>query len=339
MHAVRLVIFLYAAILAAGAASAETHADRVVELHPDLGEVIDAGEAAALGLFPDLGGIGQIVFVRTAAGGVVARIVLDGPNGTVLRERSIPSDVWASWRADAAAGRPLAAALPVPPPGLVWPERDLRPDEVAPDDAPPPIPAGDGVLTGEWIMMLDAGYKRSTTRFRDYFTDMVVADMAVGYGLHDRVWPFLAFQIGSGDLQDAFEDITADGRSAVYAFELGTRFNAPLTHRLDAVASVAGGYYMRSMRWGGDLFVSPYGYVQSGTTVREFSDWGGSARLGVQWALGGRDGRARYLDLTFRAETYSADPYVLIDPENDAALLADDRDTWWSVTMGLAFGL
>jgi len=321
-----------------GAGRAEPE-ERVLVLHPAVGEVVDADEAARWGLFDDVPGLRQIVFVRTAAGVLTARITVAGDQGVVLRERNVPAKVWEAWRADLAAGDVVSASLPQPPEGLVWPETALRIDDVEPVDELPIIAVEDAVLENTWVMLLDVGYKHSSTRFGDFFTDMMMMDMGVGYAVSERFTPFLAFQAGFGDLKDDFEDLAGDGKSAVYSFELGTRFTAPLSRRLDATASLAGGYYMRSLRWGGTVFLGPYGYVQGGAAVREFADWGGSLRLGFQYALSVSDGRARYLDVGVRIERYGADEIVLSDPVTGAALLADDYDLWTGVTVGLVFGL
>ena len=313
--------------------------ETVLVLGDAVGEVVDAAEAERWGLFRDLPDLSQIVFVRTAAGAVWARVTLPGADGPVLRERNVPGDIWSSWQASLAASEAVTATLTPPPPGRVWPETALRPEQIQPKIEVPVVPPGEAVLADTWVMLLDLGYKHSTTHFGDYFTDMVMVDMAVGYAVGERLTPFLGFQAGFGDLKDDFEDIAGDGKSAIYSFELGARVSAPLTPRLDATASLAGGYYMRSLRWGGTVFLGPYGYVQGGAAVREFSDWGGSLRLGFQYAMSAPDGRARYLDVGLRLERYAADRIVLSDPDTGAALLADDHDLWAGLTVGIVFGL
>ncbi len=333
-----LLLMLLALTLPATTARA-VPAEHVLTLHASVGEVVDAEEAARWGIFPELSDLSQVVFVRTAAGVLVARITLPGADGPILRERNVPAATWISWQASLASGERVTTTLASPPPGLVWPETALRADQIEPRDDLPVIPVSEATLEDTWVMLFDVGYKRSDTRFRDYFTDMMMVDLAVGYAMGERFTPFLGFQAGFGDLQDDFEDIAGDGKSAVYAFELGARATAPLSPRLDAVAAVAGGYYMRSLRWGGTVFLGPYGYVQGGAAVREFSDWGGSVKLGFQYALSAKDGRARYLDVGVRLERFGADRIVLTDPETDISLLADDHDIWAGVSVGLVFGL
>jgi len=323
------------AALAAGPAVAD---DTRLTLHPVVGDVIDAEEAGRWGLFSDLRGVTSAVFSRTPAGNIVARIVINRPDGPVTRERSIPAAQWASWRADLDAGRRVAAWEP-PEPGRVWPEVPLRPEDLA----PPPVPVDPSdyptSLAGDWVMQLDFGYKHSTTDFNRFFTDMAMFQLGVGYAVNDHWTPFLNFHTGFGDLVDAFEDVTGNGKSAIYAFELGARLSMPLGDRVAIAGALAGGYYMRSLRWGGDLFFSPYGTVQGGSNVRELSDWGGSVRLGFQRRMGDRPESPIFLDVSVRYEGYGADPSILADPVSGAEIRSIDHDRWLALSVGFIFEL
>ncbi|MBU0743660.1 hypothetical protein KKA85_14665, partial [bacterium] len=221
----------------------------------------------------------------------------------------------------------------------VWPEAPL-PDTGA---APPPLPAPPDTTVPlsatTWLTLVDVGYKHSTTSFGDYFTDMLLLGVAVGYPLSDWFVPTIGFQAGIGDLQDDFEELTGNGKSAHYAIELGAQLRAPLAAGTDVYLGLAGGYYMRSLRWGGTLY---YGYLdiyESGSLVRELSDWGGSARFGLQRRLSARGAKPRLLDLSVRYESYGAEASLLENPETGTMFTAADRDIWVGVTLGLIMGI
>lgn len=312
-----------------------------VALHETVGESVDREEARRWGLFPDLPGLRLAVFEASPSGGFLARLHVDGPEGPRLLERNVPRAVWESWRDCLDRGEPVdgEGAPPVPGAAAVWPEAPLP--EAAP--APPPLPAAADTMyplsSSDWVTLVDVGYKHSTTRFGDYFTDMLLLGLAVGYPLSDWFVPTLGFQAGIGDLQDDFEDITGNGKSAHYAFELGTLLRAPLTGNTRIYLGIAGGYYMRSLRWGGTFYYSTYNVYQSGSWVRELSDWGGSARCGVQLRLGSRGAKPRLLDLSVRYERYGAEASLLSNPDTGELFLAEDHDIWVGVSLGLIVGL
>lgn len=330
---------LLAVLAAAAPCRAAAPSARPVVLHPAVGDTLDAEELRRWNLFPDLPAARRAVVVRTAAGGLLARIELPGRGGAVIRERSVTADQWRAWREALEAGVPVAAAPP-PPRGRVWPETELDPAEIAPPP-PPPDPADFRTrLTGDWVMHLDLGYKHSTTVFNEFFTDMAMVQMDVGYAVSDHVTPYFGFQTGFGDLVDEFEELVGNGKSAVYAFELGLHADLPLGDRTSLTAALAGGYYMRSMRWGGDYFTTVYGTLQSGgALVRELSDWGGSVRLGLRRRLGVGPGAPVFLQGGVRWEAYGADASLLYDPVSDIEIRADDHDRWLAVTVGLLFEL
>ncbi len=333
----RAVALAAALLLPAVAAAAGTP----VILHPVVGETVDRVEAERWGLFPDLPDLAEATFEALPAGGFLARLRLENGEAGHLRERFVPRAVWDRWRACLEAGEPVDVAGAPPPPGehAVWPEAPLP----APAEAPPALPAAPDTLVplsdADWVTLVDVGYKHSTTRFRDYFTDMLLFGVAVGRPLNDWLMPTIGFQTGLGDLQDDFEDVTGNGKSAHYAFELGLLVRAPLGERIDVHAGVAGGYYMRSLRWGGTLYYGYYDIYQTGSFVREQSDWGGAARLGLRWRLGGPGVRPRLLDLSLRYEQYHAEASVLEDPSTGEMFMAEDRDAWVSLSLGLVVGL
>ncbi len=305
---------------------------------PAIGDTIDAAAVRRWGLFPDIEGIRWVVVLPARWGGYLAHIEVDGPAGRELRLRYLPADLWERWRREMAAGGPVTAMrLPPPPAGAVWPEVPLPPPP--PETTPPARTGPPPSLRGRWLLVLEGGWQRSTTRFHDYFTDGGLIILGVGYGVSRRVIPFLDFQVGFGDQDDDFERLAGDGRSDFYAVELGTRLLTPLTDRTSLRLDLAGGYYMRALRWGGDLFVGPDGLYRGASFVREFDDWGGSVALGLQWRIRPGARQPHYLTCGIRYDFFGADPLVLMNPETGEALLADDHDRWLGVTFGLLVGL
>ncbi len=334
-----LLLLLSAAAAPAVGAPAEAARPDLVPLHPAVGDTVDAREAARWGLFPDLPGLTGVVFTLGPRGGYLARLTVAGDPPGTTRERNVPRAQWEQWRRNLDAGETVTGAVPeVNRESAVWPEVPL-PDTAARRPGPRPglPPAGAGP-PGRWLLMTDLGWKHATTAFGDYFTDMLRVSVAVGLPLGENFLATAGLQLGLGDLQDDFEDLTNNGRSAHYGIELGGRALLPVGERTDAVLGVRGGYYLRSLRWGGTLFWG-YGTVyQSGSLVREMSDWGGGLDVGLRRRLG-EAGSRRWLTATLHAETYAADPVLLEDATNGNRLIADDHDDWIGVSIGLVMGI
>ncbi len=316
--------------------SAATATITPVRLAP--GDTIAGEQAHRWGLFTDVAGLRRLVFVPAPWGGYLARLEVDTPAGPELRLRNVPADTFARWRADLAAGRRVVTApLPPPPPGAVWPEVPLPPP---PPETTPPRRAGPPPTPrGRWLLVLEGGVQRSLTDFADYFSTQGLVTMGVGYGVSDKVVPLLQFLAGFGDLDGDFERLAGDGRSDMYAFEAGVRLLAPLGRRTAVRLDLCGGYYMRDMRWGGELFAGPGGLYRGAELVREFDDWGGSAALGLQWRIRPDAPQPHYLTVAVRYAAFGADPAVLMNRETGDVLWADDHDAWLGVVFGLMVGL
>lgn len=332
------ILLLLLGLVSAATAAADAPA-AVVPLHAAVGDTVDAGEAARWGLFPDVPGLVSAVFAPGPRGGFLARLTVAGDPPGAHRERNVPRSQWDGWRRSLDAGEPVSGAPPeVNRDTAVWPEVPLPTDVARPAGPRPGLPVPDDGPPGRWLLLTDLGWKHATTAFGDYFTDMLRVSVALGLPLGENFLATAGLQLGLGDLQDDFEDLTDNGRAAHYGIELGARALLPVGERTDAVLGVRGGYYLRSLRWGGTLFWG-YGTVyQSGSLVREMSDWGGGLDVGLRRRLGGADSR-RWLAATLHAETCAADPVLLQDAVSGDQLIADDHDDWIGVSVGLVVGI
>jgi len=98
-------------------------------------------------------------------------------------------------------------------------------------------------------------------------------------------------------------------------------------------AGAGAGYYMRSLRWGGEIFVAPNGSYASGTLVWELQDWGFAARAGVELARGAPDRRGRTVVVELRYEDYAGSELAPFGP--DDPFYASGRDRWLALSVGL----
>jgi hypothetical protein len=313
---------------------------RIIPLHPLVGDVLDHDEALQWGLFQDLPELQQAVFHRAAWGGFLADITVKRQDGLVILRRNIQRARWDMWRARIDAGLPIEAEDflgAAADSNLVWPE--APPPQIAADSRDPiPTLESSHLKAKDWALLLDLGYKHSTTDFNNYFTDMLLMSFGVGKPVTDHLMPTIHLQIGQGDLVDDFEALTGDGRSAVYALEGALRIHTGFDKSRSAYLAVGGGYYMRSLRWGGEYFSGYTGYYQSGSLVREFSDWGGHLRTGLQLFKKSRSPKPKYLDISVRYEFYEAERNVLTNTSGET-LYADDRDSWLGVSIGIVIGI
>lgn len=244
----------------------------------------------------------------------------------------------------AADGAALAAAdRPPPPRPKVWPEAPL------PAPRPRPAVARDSTrvaayppLQGRWLVAAALGYRHCLTGFREFFTDMGLFELMVQNRATRRLTPYFAFQIGFGDIPDEFESVVTnpdgsplDGRSALYALELGSLLTAGAGEHSDVYVGLGWGYYMRSLRWGTDAtFVDIYGNLYTPTLVRELQDWGVSTRLGWRKQYRTIGGRVRMLDIQARWENYAAST-LSAEP---SLFRASGRDQWIALSVSLVGG-
>jgi hypothetical protein len=362
---------LLVCLVIAGGVRAAAPAAAPVALHQAVGDTLDAREAARFGLFADEPGLRWAVVLPAPWGGTIVRLSLATLSGTVIRERNLPTARLRAWRsridaviaggavapdstafapgAVVAVGDTLAAAtdtLGAVAPRVVarhvpvWPEVPLPParprppglDGIGPGGAVPAAPA-------RWLVATGIGYRHCGSDFGRFFTDMGLIEIAVTHRLGRSFSPYAAFQYGFGDIQDAFEAVSQNGRSAIYGLEMGLITRAPVSRGAHAYFGFGGGYYMRSLRWGGEPFVGADGVYYGGTLIRELQNWGVAAKLGVQLALPatGKGKKERLLDIQLRLEDYARSSFEPFGA--DSELRAAGRDRWYALSVSLLTGL
>jgi hypothetical protein len=342
-----------------------------VTLHPAVGDTLDAREAARYGLFADEPGLRWAVVLPAPWGGTIVRLALTTSSGTVIRERNLPTVRLRAWRSridaviaggavapDSTVFAPVMVVavgdtLAVAPDSLgavaprvaarrvpVWPEVPLPParprppglDGIGPGGAVPAAPA-------RWLVATGIGYRHCGSDFGRFFTDMGLIEIAVTHRLGRSFSPYAAFQYGFGDIQDAFEAVSQNGRSAIYGLEMGLITRTPVSRGAHACFGFGGGYYMRSLRWGGEPFIGADGVSYGGTLIRELQNWGVAAKLGVQLALPatGKGKKERLLDIQLRLEDYARSSFEPFGA--DSELRAAGRDRWYALSVSLLTGL
>ena len=226
------------------------------------------------------------------------------------------------------------AVAPPPDRIRVWPEVPL------PANLPRALPrdslarAGYRPLAGRWFLMLEAGYKRNLTDFRDFFTDMGMFGITWGR-MVGRLMPFFAMEVGFGDLKDDFEDLAGDGRSNTYAFSAGLLARQPLSRRTSFYVSGAYGYFIRSLQWGG-FFYNPYYGTYTEGFVLEQQDWGYALRAGVQIQRASRK-KPRFLDIGIGLHSTPAEEWFYFDETHQ--FRATKRDTWLILSFRFGEGI
>ncbi len=235
-------------------------------------------------------------------------------------------------------------AAPAPAPALfarprVWPEVPLPASRPSPPGLGIVPPGATAPVVARWLVTAGLGYRHCGSDFNRFFTDMGQIEVAVTHRIGRTFQPYAAFVYGFGDIQDDFEAVSENGRSALYALEMGLLARAPVSRRAHAYFGLGGGYYMRSLRWGGEQFLGSDGYLYGGTIVLELQDWGGSARVGLQLALpaSGKEKKERLLDFQLRLEEYARSSFEPFGADSD--FKAVGRDRWIALSVSLLTGL
>jgi hypothetical protein len=120
---------------------------------------------------------------------------------------------------------------------------------------------------------------------------------------------------------------------------MGLLARTPVARGTHAYFGLGGGYYMRSLRWGGEPFLGADGVYYGGTLLLELQDWGVAAKLGVQIALPavGKGKKERLLDIRFRVEDYARSSFEPFGA--DSEFRAAGRDRWYALSVSLLTGL
>lgn len=294
-----------------------------VPLRPGLPVELDAGWLQRLQIFPQAE---TVRFERAPWGGMVAVI-----DDTTLR--AFTDSEWAALqaRADSALTGGTVVPWPGPPPvtgGLhAWPEIPLADTAIA---APPPqAPAGYPPLSGRWQALLEAGVRDNVTSFDQFFTPMGTVGVGFGYPFSNHAAALLNFAAGFGDMRGDFEESFGDGRANTFAFDLGLLLRQPFSPRASFYVEVDGGYYIRSLMWGG-VFYDPISGEYANGLVLEQQNWGGGLRAGVLLQRA-HPNKPRFLDVGLGVQTTAADPWDF--GTDTRRFTADGRDTWVSLTV------
>ncbi len=317
-------------------------AQTVVPLHADMPDTLNAQQVSRLELFPDLTGVDSVWFEREAWGGIIAHIKLHWKYLEKNQERSVPSDRWLEMRQAAVAV--LAGEDPepsrflqdeelydeqnIPQPVQAWPEFPVRnrtlPEELRAENAGPHYPS----MGGQWLVNGGVGYQHNISSYGEYFTDMAVFHLGFARALSNNIIPCGGFTVGLGDLTSEYENLVGDGRGSNYSAMVGVMLRAPTSRKTSVYAAGQGGYFRRSMQWGG-LFTDPETGDRVDGYARESGGWGFSAQLGLLRQKS-HASKARYFDFNIGLMWGEADPWQDIGP--DAQFSASGNDTWLMFT-------
>jgi hypothetical protein len=314
----------------------------VVPLAPGLPDTLSAADAARFGLYDDVAGLRRLWFLTAPWGGFQVRMEVEGADGadrSVLRERNVARARWRRYRRQVAIVR-SGGVLPAPAATdagdtirfdadrlRVWPEVPLPPPVPG-----PPIPAAVSsypAVGGRWVTMLEAGYQHNVSSFDDFFSGMITFGVLFGYTVSDHLLPYFGFDIGFGDITKDLEYIAGDGRSNTYNFSLGLLGRAQIGRRTALYLSGAGGYFVRTLQWGGTYEDPVTGRVEDGY-VLEQQDPGIAVRVGIQFQSA-HPRRLRAWDVGLTLRYTPADRWAYF--RDDVQVAGDRSDTWLALTV------
>ncbi len=332
-----------AVLLVAGPLVAETWPPppetAAVLLHQDLPETLDRAWIERLDLFPGVAGLQSVRFGQAPWGSVLARLEVSEDGGEVrIIVRSLAGETWRELQQRAQL---VAAGEPLPPRAPVVEEPDVDPLAEArawPETPPPPSaplaaasgPTGGPVpVRGKWLALVEAGVRTNVSSFETFFTPMGQVGVAFAYGASERFLPGVSFGAGFGDMQSDFEDEFGDGRANSFSVTLTALLRQPIASRHSLYVEGGGGFFLRSLFWGGSFYNPTTGDVTQGRVVEQ-SDFGWTARVG--WMLSrNHPRRPRFLDVGLGFQSSSADPWIFTGAEK--TYFASGRDTWVFLTV------
>jgi len=335
-HLLWLVCCLFIGVLPPGALSEQV----AVPLHVDLPDTLNSDQVSRLELFPDLTGVTAVWFEREAWGGIIAHILLCGDSKVKELERSIPPERWLKMQKSgaivAAGGSPPSPrnlpedvlwADPSSDQNRAWPEVPARnrelPEELQKKSGPR-YPS----LAGRWLVSGAVGYQHNVSSFKEYFTDMGVFHLAAARALNNNVIPFVGFTVGLGDLDADYEELVGDGRANNYSAMAGLMLRAPLSQCTSLYVASQGGFFGRSMQWGG-IFTDPETGDPVDGHIRESGGWGFAVQMGL-WRQKSHSRKARFFDFNVGLMWGEADPWQ--DTGTDVQFSAEGNDTWLMFT-------
>ncbi len=160
----------------------------------------------------------------------------------------------------------------------VWPEvaarnRDLPPELAA--DSGPQYPK----VAGRWLVSGGLGYQHNVSSYSEFFTDMVVFQLNFAHAVTNYIMPYAGITAGFGDLDSDYENLFGDGHGSNYSAMAGLMVMAPVSRRGSIYLSGQGGYFRRSLQWGG-IFEDPQSGDQVHGRARETGDWGFGVQVG-----------------------------------------------------------
>jgi len=130
-------------------------------------------------------------------------------------------------------------------------------------------------------------------------------------------------------MEGEFEDVFGDGRTNVFGFTLSGLLQQPLSRKMSLYVEGGGGYYFRSLFWGGTFTSPETGEVVEGRLVEQ-KNLGWSLRGGMLLRRE-HPTRPKLMDIGFGVQTSPADTWLF--QVDDTVFRASHEDTWVFLTI------
>jgi hypothetical protein len=184
-------------------------------------------------------------------------------------------------------------------------------------------------LNGRWLMKVGAGWQHNVSPQKVFFTDMVQLNLSVAKPFTEHLLPFVSCELGFGGLESALEQMSGEGRSSAFGLTLGLLGSVDFSQRHRGYASVAGGYFSRSMLWGETYRDPETGETSDGDSI-SMGDWGISLRTGFLIQLP-HSTKTRFIDLGVGLQLSPAESLLFQDDET--TLAGSEDDAWLIITL------